>query len=348
MKKIISVLLSSVLILSALSFCGFAVSAISDSGTWGDLSWSLDEDGILVVSGNGYLEDFPDDVINAWHYYYTWITEVRIENGVTGIGVRAFHFTSVAKVSIPASVSFISGDAFGACSKLEEIKVDDANAYYCDVDGVLFNKEKTELVKYPDSKGGSAYVIPNGVEIIAFEAFSSCSSLESITIPDGVTTIEDNAFNGCYGITDLVLPATVKTVGKYAFAYCDNIKSVTLYSGCESVASHAFYGCSGITEVYYNGTFSQWLNMGLVEGNQPLTNATMTFVNEVAGEETGDVNGDGEITNTDAAMVLKYDAGIYGFNESQLSVADANGNGVVENLDATLILKYDAGIINVF
>ena len=75
MKKIISVLLSSVLILSALSFCGLAVSAISDSGTWGDLSWSLDEDGILVVSGNGYLEDFPDDVINAWHYYYTWILE---------------------------------------------------------------------------------------------------------------------------------------------------------------------------------------------------------------------------------------------------------------------------------
>ena len=60
----------------------------------------------------------------------------------------------------------------------------------------------------------------------------------------------------------------------------------------------------------------------------------------------GDVNGDGEVTNTDAATILKYDAGIIDLTEQQLSVADVNGNGNVDNVDASMVLKYDAGIID--
>ncbi len=62
----------------------------------------------------------------------------------------------------------------------------------------------------------------------------------------------------------------------------------------------------------------------------------------------GDVNADSYVDNLDAAMLLKYDAGIIDINDTQSLAADVNGDGYVDNLDASMILKYDAGIITDF
>ena len=71
----------------------------------------------------------------------------------------------------------------------------------------------------------------------------------------------------------------------------------------------------------------------------------MIYVTVSFKSEKGDVNTDGGIDNLDAALILKYDAGISDLNEAELSAADVNGDGEANNLDAALILRYDAGII---
>ena len=60
----------------------------------------------------------------------------------------------------------------------------------------------------------------------------------------------------------------------------------------------------------------------------------------------GDVNGDEEVDNLDALVVLMYDAGISELDNKQLAIGDVNGDGAVDNIDALFILKYDAGIID--
>lgn len=79
-----------------------------------------------------------------------------------------------------------------------------------------------------------------------------------------------------------------------------------------------------------------------------VTKSASCVVNVVEVTELGDVNGDGYVDNLDAAMILKYDAGIIDLDPTELAAADVNSDGYADNLDAATILKYDVGLINGF
>jgi len=132
------------------------------------------------------------------------LTSLTISNGVIKIGYSAFRdCSSLTSVTIPNSVTRIVGDAFNECSSLTSITVDAANANYSSEDGVLFNKAKTTLVRYPEGKTSSSYAIPEGVTGIDYDAFFNCSNLTSITIPGSVTEIKYNDFRGCSNLTSI-------------------------------------------------------------------------------------------------------------------------------------------------
>lgn len=130
------------------------------------------------------------------------MTTYVIPDGVTSIGSKAFYGCSnMTNINIPESVDSIGFCAFGGCTSLTQIKVDENNKVYCDVNGVLFNKEQTILVAVPGSM--TTYVIPDGVTSIGKAAFYGCIYLIDITIPKTVTSIESYAFDGCDGLKDV-------------------------------------------------------------------------------------------------------------------------------------------------
>ena len=179
------------------------------------------------------------------------LTNITIGNSVTSIGGYAFAFCKgLTSITITNSVTSIGERAFYDCSQLTEIIVDANNPNYCDIDGVLFDKNLTKLIQYPSNKTNSSYVVPNSVTSIGDYAFASCDGLTSITIPNGVMSIGDYTFNYCKGLTSMTIPESVTSIGDCAFQGCYSLTSMTIPESVTSIGSYAFRYCYRLVEIY--------------------------------------------------------------------------------------------------
>ncbi len=183
------------------------------------------------------------------------LTSVTIPLNVTTIDEWAFdECTSLTSITIPSNVTTIGGNAFEDCTSLTAITVDAGNTAYASEDGVLYNKAKTTLRRYPEGKTETSFNIPSGVTTIAFRAFQNCSSLTSVAIPESVTEINYRAFQNCTSLTSVTIPSGVTIIGSHAFFYCTSLTSVTISSNVATINLAAFYGCSSLTSVTVNWT----------------------------------------------------------------------------------------------
>ena len=194
----------------------------------------------------------PQSVTSIGEYAFSKcssLTSVTIGNGVTSIGEHAFfRCSSLPSVIIPNSVISIGDGPFSSCNSLILIKVDAANTAYCDIDGVLFSKDKKTLIQYPIGKTAASYTIPNSVASIGDCAFMDCSSLTSVTIPNSVTSIGGYAFLGCSSLTSITIPNSVTSIGWYAFFGCSSLASVTIGNSVTSIGTEAFH-CYSLTSI---------------------------------------------------------------------------------------------------
>ena len=231
---------------------------------------------------------------NAFYGCYK-LTSVVIPENVTSLGGSAFescinlesvmlsHHITVIKpwtfrgcdrlesVFIPKSVIDISPDAFDC-----PLTVSDENPRYAAAEGVLFNKDFSELIRYPKKKTEPDYTIPNSVVVIKPRAFEYCKNLKSITIPDCVTSIEEEAFydsgltsivipesitelkyavfGECYSLQSVTIPNSVTHIGEGVFAMCDNLTSIMIPASVTSIAVGAFYKCNSLADIYLLNT----------------------------------------------------------------------------------------------
>jgi hypothetical protein len=146
------------------------------------------------------------------------ITSIKIPNSVTWIMCATFgSLPALTNVSIGKGLVRISGGGpqFGG-DKLKNFEVSPENQNFSAQDGVLFNKEKTELIRFPYAKEGK-YTVPNGVKRIQEWAFGGCK-LTEIIIPEEVTEIEGSAFRGDFGaVKSLIIAGSTIRIGDKAF-----------------------------------------------------------------------------------------------------------------------------------
>ncbi|MBR2341537.1 MAG: leucine-rich repeat protein [Clostridia bacterium] len=176
------------------------------------------------------------------------LTGVTIPDGIASIGERAFWACcSLTRVTIPASVNYIGKYAFGYCGA--SFIVSENNKNYKSVNGNLYNKDCTTLIRYgPNKVSKDAYILKS-VTAIDDCAFYARDSLTSVTMHEGVTRIGEYAFWGCGSLTSITIPNSVTSIEKGAFSACAGLTSITIPNGVTTIGGQAFESCSGLTDV---------------------------------------------------------------------------------------------------
>ena len=234
-------------------FCGLLIvtgckkdKPLLESGTIGELTWTLSSDGTLTISGIGKIPSYYTD---SPSWTKELIHAVVINDGVTSIGYKAFYECHwLWTVTIGNSVTTIEYDAFGGCNGLWAINVDNSNAVYSSENGVLFNKAKTKLIQCPVGKTGE-FTIPNSMTNIESFTFAN-TKLTSIIIPNSVTDIGIYAFYSCEFLTSVTIPNSVTSIGKQAFVECRSLVSVTIPNSVTAIGDQAFFGCFDLMSIY--------------------------------------------------------------------------------------------------
>ena len=199
----------------------------------------------------------------------TKLTEVNLPEGITRLRDTLFECTSLKAIHIPESVTHIEPLAlsFRACDEsttlyvpkslysiedypwgLKRISVSPENPYYCSINGVMYSKDGSAIIKCPDGMEG-AYSIPEGVKTIGEEAFYGCKLLTKITIPDTVVKIEKKAFQNCESLIDINIPASITEIKESVFSYCTSLEKITLPDKVEVIGDRAFCGSRNLKEV---------------------------------------------------------------------------------------------------
>ena len=231
----------------------------------------------------------PDSVAyigRSAFYNCTSLKSITIPDGVKEIGYAAFsECAGLVSVKIPDNVTKIGDSAFINCANLTKIDVTAGNKYYSSANGVLFNKDKSELICYPAGIKNVGYSIPDGVTVIRDRAFNKCLSLNSITIPKSVQDIETYSFFGCTSLeainvaasnknyadvngilfskdkTKIVcypankknmsysIPVSVKVVGVAEFRDCIYLKGITIPDSVTNIEHHAFSNCKSLKSI---------------------------------------------------------------------------------------------------
>ena len=230
--------------------------------------------GAGVVKIPAALDGHQVTAIGAAFYGKRLITGIEIPDTVTDIGVRAFSGTGIIDITIPESVLRIGDHAFGNCENLErlyipqnvekiegnivpfsgrlaEIEVDSHNASYASVDGVLYDKDVTELLAVPGGKDMARFQIPESIVRIGSFAFSFCNqnSFTDLVIPYQVKTLGFAAFIGCRHLERVIMGRNVTTIGNHAFSGCGSLSEVILNGKLKIIEENAFYGCYHLTKI---------------------------------------------------------------------------------------------------
>ena len=296
------------------------VASAESSGNCGDngsnVTWSLDDNGTLTISGSGKIEDYRSDIDQPWYSNRSDITSVIIEPGVTSIGLQAFYYCSnLTSITIPSGLTSIGEMAFFYCSALTSVTIPNS---VISIGNFAFGS----------CTGLKSITIPSSVTSIENNVFQDCTGLTNITvdssnpsfcsesgvlfnkdkttliycprgktgsytIPDGVTAIEDYAFYYCSGLTSVTIPSSVTSIGVSSFQHCTGLTSITIPNSVTSIVNLAFWDCSSLTIVYIPS------GVNFVPDESGLTG---DFISKTATKITYTVDSSNNVTITDISL----------------------------------------------
>lgn len=175
------------------------------------------------------------------------------------IGHNSFRESGIIRVAIPARVYYIGEFAFAECGFLEDISVTEGNPSYCSFEGMLFNVDRSTLIRYPGGRRGEI-VIPNEVEVVTYGAFMGAEHITAVTFEEGsrLRTLGWQSFSNCTSLVSITLPPSLKSMEYYTFANCTSLQRVSFAEGSELalLGDFVFYNCTSLRDITVPGSLT--------------------------------------------------------------------------------------------
>ena len=247
-KRLLSILLAAVLLLSAVPLglvdTAYAAETVRSGACGDNVTWKLTSDGTLTVSGTGDMADFELlDTKRWWLGTNTpWcgirqsIERIKIDNGVTSIGIGAFFDCfNLNEICFGENLEEIRGNAFYDCIALAKVAIPDSVTSIGDLAFCAC--------------GLTEVTIPGNVASMGQGVFASCKNLTDVVIQYGIRNIPTSTFFGCSSLTNVTIPESVTSIGDDAFGNCKSLLQLTIPRSVEDIASQVFSGCNAFLNV---------------------------------------------------------------------------------------------------
>ena len=267
-------------------------------------------------------------------FYNTSITTINLPN-VKSIGNEAFASSGLEEANFSSSFESLGEDVFADCFYFSQINIDENNPNYSSDQGVLYNKDKTELLIYPRNKQDTSFQVPQTVTKICERAFKYNSYLQSIVLSDqGLLSIENDAFYNCSALTSIKIPTTCSSIGDFAFYGCSNLTIVDSENISQiSIGQSAFENCYKLNDfkpnhiislgerAFYNCRLLMIINLSnnyLEFGQSVFTNTSIIYNTYQNGQYLGDESNPYRYL----VSVIDKDVSTFTINESCVSICD--------------------------
>jgi len=266
---------------------------------------------------------------------------------VTSIDPDAFYGCGyLVSVTIPETVKELdSHNFYYKLWELREINVAPGNEFFQSVDGVLFSKDMTRIIRYPQKRPGTTYTIPSSVVYVEESAFSFCSNLmeiilpesvryigdysfefchfKNITLPSGLLEIGKNAFSGCQNLTSITIPEKATTIGTSVFSYCNKLESIVCRNMDLVFTSDMIYSCEMLKDnIIYDVPANQVIEIAEKRGPDYQYKLAMNYM-------------EGKVVQKDIKLAMEWlnKAASAGHVMAQMTLGDIymNGKGVEKN-----------------
>ena len=250
--RLVSALLAVAMMLALLPTAAFAAAEVA-SGTCGaNLTWTLDSEGTLTISGTGAMADYSDSNPQPWADRKNDIQKLVVADGVTTIGDNAFSGCTALKnidLSKASSLETIGNHTFSSCTALKSVDLSEALSL------------KTIDTSFPGCTGLENVVLNEGLGTIGGSAFNTCTSLKSIHIPSTVTAIGGYCFEDCTNLSEVTFAAgsQLTKIAGATFIRCHGLKKITIPKSVKEIREYnnqgnkygVFSGCRGLKSVIF-------------------------------------------------------------------------------------------------
>ena len=210
MKKLISLILSLVIMFGIIAAAPFSASAASSaSGSFANITYDI-TDGVLTITGSGATGNVGYDDSKPWSEYRDSITKIVVSEGITSIGNNFLKYLDkVTEVELPSTLKTIGSEAFAHNVSITEI------------------------------------TFPDGLESTGSMAFFDCTSLKTINFPDKAN-FDSWSFMYC-GFTSIVIPDSFEgKISGYCFSKNDSLHIAVIGKGTKKIGRGVFAECNNL------------------------------------------------------------------------------------------------------
>ena len=237
-------------------------------------------DELITYKGKSKIVKVPEGIaaIGASAFWNnTFVEEIILPKSLKRLGGDCFYYcTNIKKVNIPSEVWIMGNNPFAGCPNIEIIN---ESPYFVLENGVLYNKDKTNLIHYTINKTDKEFIVPDGVTCLGKHCFFYCDNLEKIVVPESVIRFENNPFSGCtklkvenhspyYHFEDgviynkfkttiigclngskidrLIIPETVTLISRNSFWNCKYVKNIVITKNVDRIGYNPFAGAENL------------------------------------------------------------------------------------------------------